>query len=205
MHQTRAQASSKIPIPRKGTKYVARASSDLENSVPVVVAVRDMLKLARTTKEVQQMIKQKSLRINGKEVKDYRESIKVFNVLEAGKSYVLTLMPTGKFIFEEASSKERICKVVNKHLFKGKKIQLNLHDGTNILAKEKINVHDTIYLNFSGKITKHIPFEKGKECFIISGGYLGQKGKIESIENGKAVVKFKHKTALLEKRRIIAL
>jgi ribosomal protein S4E len=52
MHQTRQQATTRLPITRKGTKYVARASSDLENSVPVVIAMRDILKLAKTKREV---------------------------------------------------------------------------------------------------------------------------------------------------------
>ena len=60
MHLTRAQASNKIPIPRKGSKYVARPLMNLKDSVPVVIAVRDMLKLARTAKEVKKMIINKS-------------------------------------------------------------------------------------------------------------------------------------------------
>ena len=52
MHQSRQKATTRLPIRRKGTQYVAVASSSLENSVPVVIAVRDILNLARTKKEV---------------------------------------------------------------------------------------------------------------------------------------------------------
>ena len=209
MYQTRAQVSKKIPIARKGTKYVARASSDPQNSVPVVIAVRDMLKLARITKEVKAMIHQKHLKINGNEVKDHRESIQLFNIFEADKPYILSLTPTGKFTLEETKQKERQCKVTNKKILKGKKIQLNFHDGSNILTDDKkINTQDTVYLSFDKKIKKHVQFEKGKECLITRGRFIGQKGKIEKIENNTAFVKISGKDGAetkLEKKGLIVL
>ena len=141
MHQTRKASSTKLPIPRKGTKYIARASSHLNDSVPVVIAIRDMLKLARTAKEVKEMIKDKLLKINGKIVRDYRESIRLFNIFEADKPYKLTILGTGKFAFEEEKNSElRTCKIVNKRLLKSGKIQFNLHDGSNILSKENMRI-----------------------------------------------------------------
>ncbi|MBU0467264.1 MAG: hypothetical protein KKF39_06400 [Nanoarchaeota archaeon] len=208
MHQTRSQVNKKIPIPRKGTKYVARSLSHLKNSVPVVIAVRYMLNLANTTHEVKEMIKQKLLKINGREVKDHRDSIKLFNLFDADNQYLLTLTTNGKFVFKETKNKERSCKVINKKVLKGKKIQLNLHEGSNILSSDKkINTQDTIYLDHEGKITKHIPFEKGKECIVIKGKFLGQKGKVEFIEDNKAKIKLKEKDieTELDKNGVIVL
>jgi len=206
MHQKRQAVTKKIPIPRKGTKYVALSRVDIQNSVPVVVAIRDMLKLARTAKEVKKMIKQKLLKINGKEVKDYRDSIRLFNVLEAGKTYTLTITETGRFSFEESKEKNRVGKVVDKTLLKGKKIQLNLHDGSNVISKDKIKTHDSVYLDSSNKITKHASLEKGKPCFIISGKYIGRKGKIESVdEKIKVKLEGKESSTNLEKRSVFVL
>ena len=64
MYQTRSEAIKRLPIPRKGTKYVARALMHKKNSVPVVIAVRDMLKLAKTAKEVKKTIREKMIKIN---------------------------------------------------------------------------------------------------------------------------------------------
>ncbi len=190
MHQTRIHSTTKLPIERKGTKYIARASSHINNSVPVVIAVRDMLKLARTAKEVRGMIKNKALKINGRQVEDYRESIRLFNVFEAGKPYELSLLETKKFFFQPASHKDaRLCKVVSKKLLKGNTIQLNLHDGTNVLSKDKITVNDSIYLGLDGKIKKHIPLSKDKESLVISGRYMGKTVKIDSIKDGKVSIK----------------
>jgi small subunit ribosomal protein S4e len=206
MHQTRQEATTRLPMERKGKKYVARASSHLETSVPVVVAVRDILNLAKTKSEVKKMINQKILKINGRNVISQNESIKLFNVFEAGKTYILKLSPTRKFFLEEAKDgKERLCKVIGKTLLSGNKIQLNLHDGTNILSDNKIKINDSLYLDFSGKIKKHISLEKGNEVFIISGRYEGQSGKISDIQDKKVTIKFKEGSSTLNPKSIIML
>jgi len=206
MHQTRQQATTRLPIKRKGTKYVARASSDLENSVPVVIAIRDILKLAKTKREVKKMINQKMLKINGREVIDHNDSIKLFNIFEAGKTYILKLSPTRKFFFEETKdSKERLCKVIGKKVLSGKKVQINLHDGTNVFGDNKINTGDSVYLDLSNKIKRHISPEKGKEVFVISGRYEGQHGKIADVQNKKMLIKFKENSSTLDLKNLIIL
>lgn len=205
MHQTRKSSSTKLPIERKGTKYIARASSHILDSVPVVIAVRDMLKLAKTAKEVKKMINQKILKINGHVVKDYRESILIFNIFQAGKSYELSVLPTKKFVLNETKNKDqRLCKVINKRLVKSKVIQLNLHDGTNVLTKEKIKVGDSVYLDLNNKIKKHIPIEKGKDVFVFSGTYSGFEGKIQEIKDNKVIVKINGDSANLDKKAVVA-
>jgi len=205
MHQTRQQATTRLPIERKGTKYVARASSDLENSVPVVIAIRDILKLAKTKREVKKMITQKMLKINGREVKGCNDSIKMFNIFEAGKTYILKLSPTRKFFLEETKdSKERLCKVIGKKILPGNKMQLNLHDGTNIIGDKKVQVGDSIYLDLSNKIKRHVSPEKGKEVFVISGRYEGQHGKISELGN-KMLIKFKENSSTLNLKNLIIL
>lgn len=208
MHQKRQTVTTKIPITRKGTKFVARALSHHRDSVPVVIAVRDMLKLAKNAKEVKKMIHVKALKINGKPVRDHRESIRLFNIFEADQPYELTLSNTHRFTLLPAKKKdERLCKVINKKLLKGNQIQINLHDGSNVLSSDKISVNDSVYLDFSQKIKSHVPFEKGKKAFVISGKYSGLSGKIDSIVNHKAAIKLDNKETpvLLPKRRIIVL
>lgn len=188
MHQTRAEVPKRYPLPRKGTKYVVVPTSHKETSVPVLIAVRDMLNLARTTKEVKEMIKQKLLKINGRVVEDFHESVKLFNILEAGKDYRLTLTETGKFTFEE-SKKERVCKVIGKKMLAKGVTQINLHDGSNVLSKESINPNDTLYLDFKGAILRHSKLEKGKNCFIIGGSFVGKTLPILDVKEDKVLVR----------------
>ena len=206
MHQTRQEMTPRLPLPRKGTKYVVRALSNHNASVPVLIALRDMLHLARTRKEVQEMIKKKLLKINDRLVEDPRESIQLYGVLEAGKRYHLTLSPTRKFVFEIDQEKSlRLCKIIGKRIVKGKKIQFNLHDGTNLLSKEQYAIGDSLYLDAENKIKKHRALEKGADAAIIFGKYAGTKGKITSIEQKKVKITIEGRTTLLEQRSIIVL
>jgi len=199
MHQTRQATTTKIPIPRKGTKYVVRAISHVDDSVPILIAIRDMLKLARTTREVKAMIKDKMLKLNGRLVRDFRESIKLFNVLEADRDYRLSILPTGRFVFEESKDKNsRLCRVINRRLVGKDTFQINLHDGTNLVTKDKINVHDSLKIDFEGKIIQHIKFEKGKNVFIFAGKYQGNEGKVDSVEKGKVMINIKDREELVQ-------
>lgn len=207
MHQTRQESTKKLPIERKGTKYIVRALSNPQNSVPVLIAMRDILHLAKTNKEVKNLIHRKMLKINGRIVKDFRESIGLFNLFEAGKTYVLKLSPTRKFFFEETKDKnERLCKVIGKRLSKKGIFQLNLHDGTNLLSNnDKIKIGDSLYLDLDGKMKKHIPLEKGSEVFMIAGRYEGQHGKVADISDKNITVKFKEGSSVLRIGSMIAL
>lgn len=210
MHLTRQNVTTKLPIPRKGTKYIARASSHLSESVSVLLAVRDMLKLARTAKEVRKMVQDKMLKINGRSVMDLHESIKLFNFFEADKPYRLSLLPTKKFTFEEVKSKDvskelRLVKVTNKRLVRGGKIQLNLHDGSNILTSDNVSVNDSLYLDSEGKIRKHIKLEKGKEAMVIAGKHAGKAGTIESIDGSLSKIKSNGGSIVVQLQQIIAL
>lgn len=205
MHQTRQNTPVRWPVPRKGTKYVALAVSHKSSSVPAVVAIRDMLHLAKTAKEVREMIKKRLITINGRTVYELNDPVKLFGILKAGKTYQLTLLPTKKFVFHEAKGNSRICKVVNKTLVSKGKMQINLHDGSNIIADNKIRVGDSIYLDSSDKMSKHVALEKGSSVLVFMGKYTGLEGKVQSIENKTSTVKFKDKEAKLPNSNIIAL
>ncbi|MBS3091741.1 KOW motif-containing protein [Candidatus Pacearchaeota archaeon] len=205
MHQTRKEVIWKIPIERKGNKYVARALSNIPESIPVVIAIRDVLKLAKTAKEVKAMIHNKLLKLNGRFVRDINESINLFNIIEADKKYVLFLLPTGRFTFKETKDNERLCKVISRTLLPKGKIQLNMHDGTNVIGSKDIKVGDSVYLDFSGKIKSHVSFGKGKSCIVMSGKYEGLSGKITSIKDSKALIKLNDEESELPISSVIVL
>lgn len=204
MHRTRQETSFRIPIARKGTKYVARAYSHLESSVPVVVAIRDMLKLATTSKEVKEMIKAKQLQINGRIVEQLQESIQLFHLLQAEKTYQLSLLPSGRFTFVEHKGKERLAKIMSRTLVAGKKLQLNLHDGTNVIGKSDMHVGDSLYLDSKNKIMKHVQLGKGSTVFIMSGSYTGQTGKLTARAGNQITVQLPAGTNIITQAQAVA-
>ncbi len=206
MHSTRSNVIRGIPLPRKGNKYVACAVRFSNSAVPVVIAVRDMLNLATTTKEVKQMVHEKMLKINGKPVKDIHQPIPIFSIFHADKNYIITLKSTGRFEFEQTNDNSRLVKVVGKTAVRGGAIQYNLHEGTNIISKEKINVGDSLLLDFDNKIKKHIALEKGKKVFVISGSNIGNSGSIVKVEGQEISVKLQNhnEEVVLDKAQIFA-
>lgn len=205
MHLTRAETTRKIPIVRKGTQYTARALSHQDSGVPVVIAVRDMLKIARTASEVKAMIKQKLLAINGRKVRDYREPILLYSILEAGDLYRLTLLPTGRFSFEKTKDTSRIAKVIGKKMLKNKIIQINLHDDTNVLSKENISLGDSLELGIDNKVKRVIKLEKGKKALIITGKSIGLIGTVKNIEGRSVYIELNGRELHLDKDYIMVL
>lgn len=205
MHQTRSEVIKALPLARKGTKYVARAARNSSNSVPLVIAIRDMLKLANTSKEVKGMIHNKKLKINGKIAKTLTDPITLFSRIEADKNYLLTILPTGRFSFVETKDQERKLKITGKRLVRGKKLQYSLHDGTTVMSEKEFAVGDTLIINDENKITKHISFDKGKEIFAFKGSYIGRQGKVQNISGDKVTVKFDKEEAVIERSQVIAI
>ena len=205
MHLTRALTSRRIPVARKGTVYLARPLSHAHQSISVVAAVRDILHLGQTAREIKSMIHQKKLKINGRIVRDYREPLHLFNILEAGKKYKLSILTSGRFFLEETKDSTRVAKVIGKKVLRGKITQINLHDGTNILSKESPKIGDSLELDMSNKLLKIIPLEKGRKVFVESGRSIGQTGNVQSLEKSDVQVKLKDRTVTLQGRHLIAL
>jgi len=205
MHLTRKAISKKIAIPKKGTKYVVRPASHLKEGVPVLIAVRDLLKIVHTTKEAKAILP--SLKLNSRPISNIKETIKLFNLFEADKVYRLSILPTNKFFLEEAKDKEtRLAKVISKRLVKKGFIQLSLHDGTNIETKDNsIHVGDSLYLDSNNQIKKHLPLEKGKNVFVINGKFVGQTGVIQDIKDNLVIIKLKDNLITKKKENIIVV
>ena len=71
---------------------------------------------------------------------------------------------------------------VSKGMSRISKGTIQYSKGVNLISKDKINTNDTLYLDTSGKILSHIPFEKAKEVFAMSGSYTGLTGKVNSLK-----------------------
>jgi small subunit ribosomal protein S4e len=198
MHLKRSNIEKFWPIPRKGTKYLAVPTHNQRESIPLVVVLRDILKIVRNKKELQRVINEKQILINQKIVHEVNYPVSIFDIISMPsikKNFRANLSKNKKMIFEEVSEKEshmKIFKVLNKKILAGKKIQLNLTQGKNILSKEKVNIGDTVVLDFKeNKVLKIITLEKGKKAFVLRGKHAGYLGKIEDImlRGGKQIVK----------------
>ncbi len=200
VHLKRQNIGKFWAIPRKGTTYLSVASHNKKNSIPLVVVLRDILKLIKNKKELKRLINEKQIQINHKEIRSTNYPVCLFDIINlpgAKKNYKATLSKNKKMIFEEVSDKEaqtKILKVTNKKILPGNKIQVNFMHGKNLIVKEKVNAGDSVLLNLKeNKIEKILPMEKGKTAFVIWGKHAGYYGKIDSIEErgGKQIAKIR--------------
>ena len=174
------------PVPKKGTKYVAVSLHNKNNSIPLSVIIRDILKLVKSVKELKKILNEKLIKINGKIIKDIKYPVELFDIINInGKNYKTNF--NGKKMFFEEIKKDdgsKVLKIIGKKNLGNNKIQFNLMDGRNIISDEKANVNDSVVFDFNNKkIRKIVKMEKGNTAFVVSGKNSGMKGKIIEILN----------------------
>jgi small subunit ribosomal protein S4e len=186
MYKTRNQMLNEWPIERKGTKYLAAASHSSSKGIPILFIIRNMLKLARTRKEVEYMLRNKDVKINNKTIKEDNFPVLFFDTItleKSGKNYRM-IIDNKKFKLQEISGKEaekKVSKIINKKSINKSTIQMNLEDGRNFLTKDKFSVGDSAIINTKeGKIEKILPLKDGAKVKIVSGKYSGHEGKIKT-------------------------
>jgi small subunit ribosomal protein S4e len=183
------------PIPRKGTTYVVSPSSGMQNGLPLLIILRDILKIAKNRNEVKKAIKLKNILLNCKEATEEKSLVSLFDtisILPSKKYYKLVLSEKGKFGLKEIKENEstkKVSKIINKKMIKGKKIQVNLMDGRNILSDVKGKVNDSIIFSFKeNKIEKIIPLEEGANALVFAGKHSGEIGIVNKIIGEKRMV-----------------
>ena len=183
------------PIEKKTKKFVIVPRGPyLKNlSLPLLVLIRDVLKLADNEKEASKIIKKGEILIDGRKRKDPKFGIGLFNIIEIPlmkKAY--RAVPKNGLSFIEIPEKEaklKICKIVNKKSLKGNKNQINLNDGRNILTEEKYSTHDSLLIEVpEQKIVDHIKFAENSTCMIFKGKNAGKIGKIKTIEKDRVLI-----------------
>jgi len=196
-HLKRQVAPKNWPIPRKGTTFIVKNNS---KGIPILVVLRDMMKIAQNRKEVKKAIHKRDLVVLGKPINDEKKSMELYDVLTivpTKKNYRLVLSEKGKFAIEEIDekeSKEKIAKVIGKKTLKGKKNQINLSDGRNYIAQVKCKVGDSVLVDIEKKkISKVLPIKEKSEVLVTWGKHAGTKGTIAKIDEKQQMVEIHSK------------
>ncbi|MFP3908329.1 MAG: 30S ribosomal protein S4e [Halobacteriota archaeon] len=185
MHQKRLSAPKTIKIPRKEKKWLTSSSPGPhdKSSVPLVVVVRDLLGIANTGREARKAISSGEILVDGVPRKDHRFSLGLFDVVSVPsleKSYRILFDEQGRYTPKEIEDENlKVYKITGKTIVKGGKEQLNLFDGSNILASG-YNVKDSVLLEIpEKKIVDHLKFEEGAMVMITGGSHAGEMGKLK--------------------------
>lgn len=190
MYLKRNKMPKTWPLKRKGTKYLVSPSHGLKNSIPLLILLRDMLKIVKDRKEAKKIINLGKIKVNYKKVRDEKISLSLFDIIDLdGKKFKL-ILKNKKFNVDKVEREEKIVKIIGKKILKGNKLQVNLSDGRNYIIKEKLKTGDSVVIDLKeNKIKEVLEFKPGCKVLFMTGKHLGEEGIIEGTDKNSASVK----------------
>ena len=196
----RLNTPSHLQIKRKHGKFFIKASPGPHPNrycLPLLHILRDLLKIVDTNREAKKLIGLGYIKVDGKIVRNKSFPVGLMDVItieQLDKRYrILPDSHHGLILNEisEEASHYKLCRINNKTTVKGGHIQLNLHDGKNILIRvqDPKNPKEDVYKRMDvlkitipeQEINKLIKFKEDNLAIIMSGKNIGQVGKIISI------------------------
>jgi small subunit ribosomal protein S4e len=199
-HQKRLTAPEPWGISKKEYKFITKTAPGPHNyqALPLAVWLRDQMGYAQNMKEVQRILNDRQVILNGQICKDPRRGIGLFDVLSLPtlqKHFLILRDNQGKIVAREIpaeQAKTRLCKVKGKTITRGGRIQLNLRYGANILAEDHtVKPSDSVVITLGDPadssaprftVVDHYSFAVGSYAMVIGGRHRGRIGRIVGIE-----------------------
>ena len=191
------------PIHRKEFVWTVKPTPgphSLEKCLPLTIVLREILGFAKTRKEAKIIASQGKVYVDGRVRREDKFPVGLMDVVsfpEIDKHF--RVLPSHKGLILHPISKEettfKLCRIEDKTIVKNGHIQLNLHDGSNVLIKvadpknpqeDVYQTFDTVQLSLPDRqIIGHIKI-KEKDFVLITGGKnMGKYGRIMEIEEAK--------------------
>jgi small subunit ribosomal protein S4e len=189
------------PVKRKERIFIMRPEPGphgIKEGITMNLLMTQLLKLTTKRKETTYLLNNKEVLVDGKRRKNAAFPVGLFDVIsikDINKNYRIIIDNRGRINAVETDDKMagiKPCKIKGKNKV-GKKIQLNLFDGKNILVeKGDYKVGDTIVLALANnEVKEHFKLEKGNLIFMTGGRHIGEIGKVEDIMENKIIYKIK--------------
>lgn len=199
-HLKRKPAPEFWPIHRKEAVWTVKPNAGphpISRCIPLTLVLRDILGVAKTRSEVKTIIHEEKIIVDGKVQREELFPTGVMDVVsipEVEKWY--RVLPYEKGLFFHPISKDeatfKLCRIENKKVLSGGNVQLNLHDGRNVLVKVKdpnkpeedvFHILDTLKISLPNQeILGHMKLAEGTPAIIVGGKNAGKHGKIVAIE-----------------------
>ncbi|MEM4494867.1 MAG: 30S ribosomal protein S4e [Candidatus Caldarchaeum sp.] len=184
--------------PKKATVFTVNPSPGphpKKKSIPLLIAVRDLLKLADNAHTARRIIKQGKFLVDGRVIRDPKFPLGLMDVLsipELGESYrVLIKLGKGLSLVKTSSEEAgfKVCQIVRKNHVRGGGLMIGLHDGRTILFRgeslergKSLKTLDSVKIALpSQEIIETISLDNGVYAYIHSGARAGLHGKILKI------------------------
>ena len=191
-----------LRLPVKASTWVTKCDPgphSTQQAMPLRILVRDFLKLARNSKEADHLIHTGEILVDGKARKNPKFPVGLMDVVsipKLGKNYRILVDRHGRLRLVEIPEEEakiKLCMVIGKRTVRGGKIQLNLHDGRNLVGDLKeIERGDVVQISVeSSQLLGHLKMREGMLALIVRGknpGILGRITEIRKTGNRTTVV-----------------
>lgn len=191
------------PIHRKEFVWVVKPSPgphSLKTCLPLTILLRDILEFAKTRKEAKKIVSQGKIRVDGivRWEDDFPTGLMdVISIPDVGKHF--RLLPSKKGLILHPITEEeagfKLCRIENKTTVKNGNVQLNLHDGSNIIVKvadpknpqeDVYETLDTVKISLPERqILEHIKLKENDFVMITGGKNIGKCGRVITIESAK--------------------
>ena len=219
-HLKRLRAPKFWRIKRKESKWVVRpraGAHKLLESIPLLILIRDILALADNAKEAKTIIKAREVLVDGKARRDHKYPVGLMDIVsipKIDKHYRIIPSKKGLEVIEvpKKEANRKICRIENKTIVKGGYVQLNCHDGRNVLIngkeykKEKYKTGDSLLIELpSQKVLEHLKLDKGSLVLITKGKNAGQLAKVKKLsastakERAKVTCRIENKVVDIDK------
>lgn len=175
----------------------------ISQAVPLGMVIRDMLHYADTMKEARRIIGARKVYVDGKPETDYKAPIGLMDVIsipDMGEHYRMLFDARGRLTLtpiDAERAKWKLARIDGKTTIRGGRMQINLHDGRNILVdKDVYRTGDVLKIDVPGqKILKHLKMEENNRALVIGGRHRGSLAVISEYEVVKGpqpnIVRFK--------------
>ncbi len=189
----RLARSPMLPIPAKGDLWLIKSQAGAhkkDESIPLLVLMRDLLKIVGNLKEAKRLLTSREVLVDGKIRREPDFAVGLMDIVSFPKIrkfyQIFTIKGKLRVIpIDENDAKLKSCRIVDKTPITGGKVQLNLHDGKNIIIEkeeDRFKTGDTVRITIPGyKVDAFLKLEKGSNCYIYRGKHSGTLGTLEQI------------------------
>jgi small subunit ribosomal protein S4e len=202
-HLKRKPAPRVWSIERKQYTWIGKPSAGphrIDQCITLTLGLRDLLGVAKTAKEAKTIVSQGKVYVDGKIRKDESYPAGLMDVVtlpDSNRSYRVLPSPKGLILhpIEKGEAGFKLCRIEDKTTVKNGHVQLDLHDGTNMLIRVAdpkkptegtYHVLDALKIGLKERdIQGYIKLAKDVPVLLVGGKNVGKHGKIVEIEESK--------------------
>lgn len=193
LHMKRLASPRAWKISKKSSTWVPKpiaGKHSIESSIPLGIALRDYLKVVDTMTEAKRVIGNREIQIDGRVATSHKAPVGLMDIIslpKLEKHFRTVIDHHGRVALAEipaAQATWKLCRVQNKTTVSGGRLQLNLHDGRNVIVKEAgYKTGDVLKLALpTQEIKGHYAFGEGMTALITGGAHVGEFATVKGEE-----------------------